>query len=56
MDNYLIKELRERLVERYDAIDLIEILDLTVEDVYEAFFDKIVDNPIIIEELGLIDL
>jgi hypothetical protein len=34
-------ELKEKLVEQVDEITLIEILNLTTEDIVEAFSDKI---------------
>lgn len=43
-DNVTIRELQERLAERLDADELVEILDISSEELVEAFPDKIEDN------------
>lgn len=54
MDNYfLIQEFRERLIERYDGVALAEVLGLTVEDIWEAFSDRCLDNEELLEETGI---
>jgi len=52
----LIFEFRERLVERYEAVDIVEILNLTVEDLWDSFADRIMDHSEIVEELGIQEL
>lgn len=42
--NVTIAELKERIVERMDADDLLEVLEVGIEEVVEAFPDKIEDN------------
>lgn len=56
MDRYLVKEYRERLIERYDPVTLVEILEVTVADLWEAFSDKLMDNEELVDELGINDL
>lgn len=56
MDYTLTQEFRERLVERYDGVSLAEILNLTVEDIWEAFFDRCMDNSELIHETGIFAL
>lgn len=52
-DYFLIREFRERLIERYDAVSLADILNLTVEDIWEAFADRCMDNEELVEETGI---
>lgn len=56
MDYHLILEFRERLIERYDATELTEILGLTVEDLWEYFAERMLDNEELVQETGLRDL
>jgi hypothetical protein len=56
MDYTLTQEFRERLIERYDGVSLAEILNLTVEDIWEAFFDRCIDNHELIHETGIFAL
>lgn len=55
-DYFLIREFRERLIERYDAVSLCEVLGLSVEDLWEAFSERMMDNQELIEELGITQL
>lgn len=52
-DYFLINEFRERLIERYDAVDLVDALGLTVEDIWEAFAERCMDNQELIKETGI---
>jgi hypothetical protein len=56
MDYTLTQEFRERLIERYDGVSLAEILNLSVEDIWEAFFDRCMDNSELIHETGIFDI
>lgn len=56
MDYTLTQEFRERLIERYDGVSLAEILGLTVEDIWEAFFDRCLENSELIYETGIFDI
>ena len=56
MDYTLTQEFRERLIERYDGVSLAEILNLSVEDIWEAFFDRCIDNSELIHETGIFDI
>ena len=56
MDYYLVSEFRERLVERYDPVTLVEILGITVQELWEAFPDRILDNAELVDELGINEL
>lgn len=53
MDYTLTQEFRERLIERYDGVSLAEILNLSVEDIWEVFFDRCMDNAELIQETGI---
>jgi hypothetical protein len=56
MDYQLTQEFRERLIERYDGVSLAEILGLTVEDLWEVFFDRCMDNSELIHETGIFSI
>jgi len=56
MDYTLTQEFRERLIERYDGVSLAEILNLSVEDIWEAFHDRCMDNGELIQETGIFHL
>lgn len=56
MDYHLTQEFRERLIERYDGVSLCEILDLTVEDIWEAFYERCMENSELIQETGIFSI
>ena len=39
-----IEELKSRLVGEYDEVTLLEILNVTAEDLVEAFEDRVIDR------------
>lgn len=39
-----LEELKERLIERVDEVTLLELLNVTSEDLVEAFSDEIENN------------
>jgi hypothetical protein len=39
-----ISELKERMLQEYDEVTLLEILDVSAKDIVEAFHDKIEDR------------
>lgn len=39
-----IPELKEKLIQQFDEIDLLNILDISAEDIVNAFVDKIEDK------------
>ena len=48
-----LPELKERLVAEYDEISLLEILDISAEDLVEAFVEKIEQRfDKLVRELG----
>jgi hypothetical protein len=52
-----LNELKEKLVEQVDEVDLIDILGLTTEDIVNSFSDLIEENADrLIQELELGDL
>lgn len=53
MDYYLVQEFRERLIERYDPVTLVELLDITTEELWEFFPDRCLNAPGLAEDLGL---
>lgn len=56
MDYYLVSEFRDRLVERYDPVTLVEVLGITSEELWDAFRDRILDNEELVDELGINEL
>ena len=56
MDYHLINEFRERLIERYDPVTLVELLNITTEELWEAFPDRMLDSVELVEELGIVEL
>jgi hypothetical protein len=49
-----IKELKEKIIEQIDEVDIIDLLGLTTQDIVNAFQDKIEDKyDEIIEQLEL---
>ena len=51
-----LKEFRERLIERYEPSELVELLGLSTEDMYYAFDLKLQETEEIWEELGFREL
>lgn len=39
-----IEELKQKISEQVPEVDFIDILELTTEDLVEAFMDKVIDN------------
>lgn len=49
-------ELLEKVIERIDEVDLVELLDLTTEEIVYAFQDKLEDRrQLILDALDLDD-
>lgn len=46
------EDLYLRLCDRYTAVELVDLLNLTVEDVWNAFDEQIMDNGELLETLG----
>ncbi len=44
MHELTLEELKDRIVSQWDATDLLEHLDIGIEDLVEAFTDKIEDR------------
>lgn len=41
---YTLEELKERILENYDPDDIVEALELSTEDLLDAFEQKLIDN------------
>lgn len=49
-----LNELKEKIIQQIDEVDFVDLLNLTTEDLVNAFEDKIIDNQEkIINELYL---
>jgi hypothetical protein len=47
-------ELKEKIIEQVDEVDLLDLLNITTEDLVAAFSDRVEDNvEYIIEQLEL---
>ena len=55
-DYDLTVEFRERLIERYDPVTLVELLEIGTDDLWDAFTDLILRNDELAEELGIGEL
>lgn len=44
MNELTVNELKERIVSQVDTVDLLEYLEISIEELVEAFTDKIEDN------------
>ena len=40
-----LNELKEKIIEQIDEVDLIDFMGLTTEDIVNAFSDKIEEDP-----------
>ena len=46
-----LNELCEKLIEQVDEVDLVDVLELSTEDLVNAFQDKIEDNYLTLLEM-----
>ena len=54
LDYDQVEEIKQRLADRYTAAELVDLLDLPVEDIIEAYFDFILQfHPGLLEEVGV---
>ena len=59
MDNMLngelLDEFKQRIVDRYTAAELVDLLDISVEDIVEIqeIIERILDSKLLAEELGV---
>lgn len=51
-DDNLYDELIERLVDRYTAPELIDLLDMSIEDLISYLPEDVLMNQIVLRELG----
>lgn len=53
LDDDQVTEYERRLIDRYTASELIELLDPEVELVIDRFHDEILNSRFLMEEVGL---
>jgi hypothetical protein len=53
IDRELQEEYRKRLIDRYTAAELVEILNLTPEDILDAFEEEWMNSEELLEEIGV---
>lgn len=46
------REVRRKLCDRFEVYELLDYLDLTVEEFVEAYFDDLISNEDLMEEIG----
>jgi hypothetical protein len=49
----LIDELRERILQEYDVDLLCEVLDISAEDILDAFENRVINKLEVFEELAI---
>ena len=52
LDREMIEELMARLADRYTASELVDLLDISVEDIIEEYIHLILKRPELIDEAG----
>jgi hypothetical protein len=55
VDKDLEVEYFHRLSERFTPAELIDILDVTVEDIWNAFYEQIIENQTLIVMAGIVE-
>lgn len=45
-----MEDLKKRLIDRFEGFELIDLLNISIEDVVEAFEETITDNTDFLEE------
>jgi len=55
LDGELLDEFKQRIVDRYTAAELVDLLDISVEDIVEIqeIVDRILASRLLAEELGV---
>lgn len=48
-DEYLL-----RVSERYTSAELVELLDISIEDVIQAFLPRVLGSALLLEEVGML--
>lgn len=51
-DRQVLDELKARLADRYTAAELVDLLDVSVEEIIEEYISRILDSPDLLEEVG----
>lgn len=47
------EEYKQRLIERYTAAEIVDLLDIPIEDILEAFEPRWSGNKFLLEEVGM---
>lgn len=55
IDDTWVQEVKDRLADRYTAAEIADVLELPVEDLIEAFWDRIMNSRLLLEEVGAIE-
>lgn len=54
IDLELQEEFKARLAERYTGYELVEILDISVEEIIETFLPRVLGSRLLLEETGML--
>lgn len=54
VDEDRVQEIKDRLADRYTAAEIADLLDLPVEELIEAFWERIVGSATLMEEVGAV--
>jgi hypothetical protein len=52
VDPRLVQEIKDRLADRFTAAELVDLLNIAVEDIIEENWEKILDTPSILKDVG----
>jgi len=55
LDGELLDEFKQRIVDRYTAAELVDLLDISIEDIVEIqeVIERILESKLLAEELGV---
>lgn len=55
LDTELIEEFKNRLADRYTAVELVELMEISVEDIIEKYIEYILQfHQELVEEVGMV--
>lgn len=55
LDRRALDELKARIADRYTAAELVDLLDVSVEDIIEEYINRILRSELLLEEVGYLD-
>lgn len=52
LDRRALDELKARIADRYTAAELVDLLDVSVENIIEEYINRILASELLMEEVG----